>query len=325
MSNPQTLAPAPVVDRCPETGTFREELLSGLQAQPKTIPCKFFYDERGSKLFDRICELEEYYLTRTEIGIMRRHGGEMAARIGPEALLVEYGSGSSLKTRILLDALEQPTGYVPIDIAREHLQKAARRLARRYPALRIVPVCADYTEEVKLPDLGAKARRTVVYFPGSTIGNFAPEAARAFLARMAATAGTGGGLLIGVDLKKDVATLEAAYNDSKGVTAAFNKNVLRRANRELGADFDLDRFAHRAFYNREEGCIEMHLVSQARQAVTIGDTRIEFDKGESIRTERSYKYDLDEFAALAVRAGFEVEQVWTDKARLFSVQFATVA
>ncbi len=311
-------------DPGPSARAFRADLLDGLQRCRKSIPCKYFYDARGSRLFDRICELDVYYPMRTEKAIMRRGAGEMAACIGPRARIVEYGSGSSLKTRLLLDVLDAPAGYVPIDISREHLRAAAHRLAQGYPHLPVQPVCADYTGTFTLPAPPAEARRTVIYFPGSTIGNFDPEAARVFLARMAEAAGPDGGLLVGVDLKKDRATLEAAYNDPEGVTAAFNKNVLLRANRELGANFDVECFAHRAFYNVAHGCIEMHLVSREDQAVTVGDVTIAFAAGESIRTERSYKYAPDEFAALAARAGFAVEKVWTDDAGFFSVQYAIV-
>ncbi len=311
---------APVLDLASEAASFREAVLEGLARRPKAVPCKFLYDARGSDLFERICGLEEYYPTRTEKAIMQAHGAAMAEAIGPRALVIEYGSGSSDKTRLLLDALEAPAGYVPIDISRSALEQAARRLARRYPALPVRPVCADYTEALTLPDLPGPAARRVVYFPGSTIGNFEPARAGAFLARMAEAAGAGGGLLIGVDLKKSAHVLEAAYNDRAGVTAAFNKNLLRRINRELGGQFDLDRFAHRAVYDAARGCIEMRLVSRAAQAVRVDGHVVRFAAGEHVRTERSYKYAPEGFAALAARAGLHVEQVWTDDAGLFSVQ-----
>ncbi|NBC18968.1 MAG: L-histidine N(alpha)-methyltransferase [Bacteroidetes bacterium] len=309
----------PLIDYHPETTSIRDEVLDGLQQTPKQLPSKLFYDARGSRLFDRICELPEYYPTRTEMGIMQRHVDAMAARIGARAMLVEFGSGSSRKTRILLDRLDDLVGYVPIDISKEHLLQSAEDLAEAYPALTIVPVCADYTTTFELPDLGAE--RTTVYFPGSTIGNFEPDAARDFLRRIAAIEGAGGGLLIGVDLQKDVATLEAAYNDAQGVTAAFNKNVLARINRELDGTFDLDRFRHRAFYDADEGRIEMHLVSLADQRVVVDGVDIQFDAGETICTEYSYKYSLDGFAELAGAAGFAVAEVWTDADDLFSVQY----
>ncbi|MCH8247713.1 MAG: L-histidine N(alpha)-methyltransferase, partial [Bacteroidetes bacterium] len=289
----------------------------GLGKPQKALPPKFFYDARGSQLFDEITELPEYYLTRTEIGIMQRYVGEMVARMGPHCLLVEYGSGSSIKTRILLDHLTSPAGYVPIDISREHLLQSAATLTSLYPGLTVIPVCADYSTEFNLPDTGGT--RTLVYFPGSTVGNFEPDQARAFLRRIAGVVGPGGGLLIGVDLKKDVSVIEAAYNDAQGVTEAFNKNMLARINRELGGTFELDRFAHRAFYDAEHGRVEMHLVSLDDQRVRIGNVEIRFHEHETILTEYSYKYSLDDFAALA-SASFDIEQVWTDDRQLFSVQ-----
>jgi len=305
----------------PASDDYRREVVEGLVRSPKAIHCKFLYDQRGSELFDRICELPEYYPTRTELGIMRGHAAEMAARIGPRALLVEYGSGSSLKTPILLDALDDPVAYVPIDISREHLMSSVERLAERYPELEILPVAADYTSPVELPEPRRRPERRVVYFPGSTIGNFEPEEAREFLRRMAGRVDHGGGVLIGVDLEKDDAVLEAAYNDAEGVTADFNLNLLRRFNRELGADFDLDAFRHVAFYNRDAGRIELHLESLADQTVHLGGEEIHFDRGEQIHTEYSYKYTLEGFRALAADAGIEVEEVWTDDGQLFSVQY----
>jgi len=307
-----------LIDLCPETDSFRDEVQAGLRQSQKTIPPKFFYDVRGSHLFDRITELPEYYLTRTEMGIMRAYIEEMVARIGPRCLLVEYGSGSSLKTRILLDHLSEPAGYVPIDISREHLLASAAQLALSYPDLPILPVCADYTTAFHLPDLDGA--RPVVYFPGSTIGNFDRAEARAFLRRLARIVGAGGGLLIGVDLRKDVGVIEAAYNDAQGVTAAFNKNVLARINRELGGTFDLARFDHRAVFNEASSRIEMYLVSREDQWVRIDGVPFSFHKGETILTEYSYKYSLRDFAVLAASAGFAVEQVWTDERRYFSVQ-----
>jgi len=314
-----------LLDFHPETESVRGEVLDGLQDTPKHLPSKLFYDERGSQLFDVICELDEYYPTRTERAIMETHVEAMMEAIGPQALLVEYGSGSSMKTRILLDHADDLAGYVPIDISRDHLMQAAETIAARYPELDVLPVCADYTADYHLPEPAASPRRAVVYYPGSTIGNFTPESARAFLAHIADRVGPDGGLLIGVDLQKDEALLRAAYNDAKGVTAAFNKNLLRRINRELGADFDLDRFRHEAIYNADEGRIEMHLVSEADQQVTVAGVRIPFVTGERITTEYSYKYTVEGFAALAAAAGWSVEDVWTDDDRLFSVQYAVRA
>ena len=310
-------------DFAPERADFRAEVLRGLRQPRKELPCKFFYDERGSRLFDQICALEEYYPTRTELGIMRERAPEIAALLGPGALLVEYGSGSSTKTRILLDALDTPPGYVPIDISKEHLLRSSAALARAYPDIEVLPVCADYTRTFTLPLPRRPIARRVVYFPGSTIGNFDRESARRFLRQIAELCMPGGGLLIGVDLRKDPLVLHRAYNDREGVTAAFNLNLLARINRELGADFQLDRFAHYAFYNPTEGRIEMHLTSLAEQTVHIGDEAIPFALGESIWTESSHKYTVGEFAHMAAGAGFALQHVWTDPQQLFSVQYLT--
>ncbi len=311
-----------LLDFHPETESVRDEVLDGLRDTPKHLPSKLFYDERGSQLFDAICELDEYYPTRTEQAIMETHVEAMGEAIGPEALLVEYGSGSSMKTRILLDHADDLAGYVPIDISRDHLMQAAETIAARYPELDVLPVCADYTADYHLPEPAVSPERMVVYYPGSTIGNFTPEAARDFLAHIAGQVGPEGGLLIGVDLQKDEALLRAAYNDAKGVTATFNKNLLRRINRELDADFDLGRFRHEAIYNAGEGRIEMQLISEADQQVTVAGVDIPFATGERITTEYSYKYTVKGFAALAAAAGWSVEDVWTDADRLFSVQYA---
>jgi dimethylhistidine N-methyltransferase len=314
----------PLVDQAPATESFREAVLEGLQKPQKKIASKFLYDERGSKLFDQICEQEEYYPTRTEIGIMNEHVGAMTEAIGPQARLVELGSGSSLKTRILLDHLDDLVVYVPIDISRAHLVQAAEDIAADYPSVPVQPLCADYTSTFDLPDPPQPAARTVVYYPGSTVGNFRPEEAQHFLSRIADGIESDGGLLIGVDLKKDVDVLEAAYNDAAGVTAAFNKNLLRRMNRELDATFDLDRFEFWSFWNEDKGCIESHLRSTAEQSVRVAGEQFSFEEGETIHTEYSYKYTLNEFADLVGEAGFSVEQVWTDERSYFSVQYCTV-
>jgi dimethylhistidine N-methyltransferase len=308
----------------PQLGSFREEVLCGLRKPQKELPSKFFYDERGSQLFEQISTLDEYYLTRTELGIMRDHAGAMAQVLGQQCLLVEYGSGSSTKTRLLLNHLLRPAAYVPIDISKEHLIQAAMALAAAYPDLEVLPVCADYTTDFALPAPTTPAARRVVYYPGSTIGNFDREPALRFLRHIAQVCGPGGGLLIGVDLSKDPVKLHHAYNDWEGVTGAFNLNLLARINRELGADFPLDRFRHYAFYNPREGRVEMHLVSLANHTVHVGDAEFSFEIGESIWTESSYKYRLAEFADMAGAAGFAVEQVWTDPQGLFSVQYLTV-
>ena len=313
-----------LADFAPEPSSFRDEVLCGLRRAQKELPSKFFYDERGSQLFEQITALDEYYLTRTELGIMRDHAGEMAAVLGPRCLLIEYGSGSSTKTRLLLNHLLQPAAYVPIDISKEHLIQAASALAAAYPALEVLPVCADYTTDFALPTPTTPVARRVVYYPGSTIGNFDREPALRFLRHIAYVCGPRGGLLIGVDLRKDPVKLHHAYNDWEGVTAAFNLNLLARINCELGADFPLDRFHHYAFYNPREGRVEMHLVSLADQTVHVGDAAFSFAVGESIWTESSYKYRLADFAAMAGAAGFAVEQVWTDPQELFSVQYLTV-
>jgi len=311
--------PLELCDLAPERASFLADVLAGLSSPRKTLPCKYLYDERGSALFERICELDEYYPTRTELGILRRHAGAMAAALGPRCLLVEYGSGSSTKTRLLLERLEEPAAYVPVDISREHLLRAAAALSARHPQLAVRPVCADFTRPFALPTLPGALRRAA-FFPGSTIGNFGPAEARKFLAQVAEQCGSGGLLLIGVDLRKPREILEPAYDDAQGVTAEFNRNLLRRINRELGADFDLAAFDHRALWNEADGRVEMHLVSRRDQRVRIAGRSVGFARGESIHTESSHKYELEGFAALARSAGFEVERVWTDEARLFSVQ-----
>jgi dimethylhistidine N-methyltransferase len=299
-------------------------VLDGLRRPRKELPCKYFYDARGSELFERICGLGEYYPTRCELEILERYAGEMADAAGRGCVLIEYGSGSSRKTRLLLDRLREPAAYVPVDISAEHLARSAAALSRRYPGLAVLPVAVDFTGPFTLPPLPSPAGRRAVYFSGSTIGNFRPPAAVRLVAGMARLAGPGGGLLIAADLKKDAAILEPAYNDRLGVTAAFNLNLLARINRELGADFDLSRFRHLAFYNARRGRIEMHLVSLADQAVRIDGEVISFAEGERVRTEYSYKYGPDDFRALAARVGLRVEHVWTDARGLFSVQWLGV-
>jgi dimethylhistidine N-methyltransferase len=305
----------------PPVETFRREALDGLTHHPKLLPCKYLYDERGSRLFDRICELDEYYPTRTELAIMRDFGTEIADALGEGCLIIEYGSGSSLKTRTLLSHLKNPAGYVPLDISREHLEAAAAGLAAEFPDLEILPVCADYTANFDLPAPSRPVRHRAVYFPGSTIGNFHLDDALDFLRHIAEVVEPGGGLLIGVDLRKDRQTLERAYNDAQGVTAEFNLNLLDRMNRELGADFDRRHFEFRAEWNDDIGHIESFLISQTAQTVTLGDTAITFEQDERTRTECSYKFTLDQFAALAAKAGFSVRRVWCDRNKLFSVQY----
>jgi len=296
--------------------SFLEDVVTGLSLPQKALPPKYFYDDAGSRLFERICRLPEYYLTRAELELTRKHLASITrfARKGCE--LLEYGSGESLKTRLLIRAL-RPRIYLPVDISVSALEQAAKRLVREFPWLHVVPVAADFSRSLDLP--AAQGPR-VAYFPGSTIGNLTPEEAHGFLARGRAHAGH---MLIGTDLKKDANVLHAAYNDSRGVTAAFNLNLLARINRDLGADFDPRRFSHYAFYNAPCSRIEMHLVSLREQDVRIGAHRFSFARGESIHTENSYKYSVEEFRALAAAAGFEGKKTWTDRKGLFALHGLT--
>jgi L-histidine N-alpha-methyltransferase len=315
--------PIPWLDLAP-ANHFRADVLRGLAAQPKEIPSKYFYDEAGSQLFDRICALPEYYPTRTELAIVRRHRQAMAALLGPDCRLIEYGSGSSIKSRLLLEQLETPAAYIPVDIAEAHLRHAADALARRFVHIEILPVCADFTRPLALPSPSRAAARSVVFFPGSTIGNLTADEAVALLKQTAQLCGPGGGLLLGADLKKDPAILHAAYNDRAGVTAAFNCNLLTRINRELEGDFRLDRFWHHAFYNPPAGRIEMHLVSRADQRVRVGGGSFAIAEGESIRTEYSHKYSRADLRSLAVAGGFAVRRTWTDECEYFAVTYLEV-
>ncbi|MBY0515167.1 MAG: L-histidine N(alpha)-methyltransferase [Gemmataceae bacterium] len=303
---------------CP-TDRFRADVLAGLSRPRKRLPAKYFYDAAGSRLFDRITELPEYYPTRTELGILRTHAGEMARRCGPRCLLIELGAGSLTKVRLLLDRLDRPASYVPVDVSGDHLRSAAAALADDYPALDVAPVAADFTRPFAVPDVAA-ARR-VVFFPGSTVGNFDPPAAEALLRRVARLVGPGGGLLLGIDLRKAPAVLERAYNDAAGVTAAFNRNLLVRVNRELGADFAPEAFRHAAFYADARSRVEMHLVSTAPQRVRVGGAAFDFRAGETIHTENSYKYDVAAFAARAAGCGLRLETTWTDARRYFAVLY----
>lgn len=307
-------------DSGPEQQQMLKEVLDGLSRAQKILPSKYFYDERGSELFEQITSLDEYYPTRTEKKILENHINEIAERVGSESVIIELGSGSSQKTRLLLDHLPDLSAYVPVDISEKYLQKVANDLREEYPNLPIVPVCADYTQPFDIPHIDRPFEYYVVFYPGSTIGNFQPYQAQKFLQSIARFLIPGGGMLIGVDLKKDVEVLEKAYNDEAGVTADFNKNMLIRLNRELGADFEVENFRHEALYNREQGRIEMHLVSEANQQVHLNGTTIDFHKGESIHTENSYKYSLEEFREL-VSSWFEVEKVWMDENEFFSIQY----
>lgn len=315
---------AEVLDFGPGADTFHQDVVAGLCGRPRSLPCKYFYDQRGSQLFDRICELDEYYVTRTELAITRRHADEMAAQVGPGVMLVEYGSGASTKTRLLLSALQDPAAYVPVDISREHLQQSADRLAARFPGLEVLPVCADFTADFSLPVSAGEPTHNAVYFPGSTIGNFRPAEAQAMLRRIVRLCGCGGGLLIGVDLQKEPDVLESAYNDSQGVTAAFNLNLLDRINRELEADIDVDQFAHRAVYNKDQCRVELSLVSECDQTVRVGDHRFDFAAGESIHTEYSHKYTVSSFGELAAEAGLTLRRHWTDQRQRFAVMHLAI-
>ena len=301
----------------PSSASLVNEVLAGLSATPKVLPPKLFYDHRGAELFERICELPEYYLTRTEIGILRRYGTEIAAAAGTGACVVELGSGAGAKVRLLLDHL-RPRMYVPIDIARLQLQAVARDLATDYPWIEVHPVCADYCRPLRLAFVPRGARR-LVYFPGSTLGNFEPAEAEAFLANLHDLAGADGALLVSIDLKKDPRRIEAAYNDAAGVTAEFNLNMLSRLRRDLDAEVNPEGFRHRAFYDPEAGRVEMHLVSRRPQTVVVEDRSFHLEEGETIHTENSYKYAIDEFQELARRAGYRPERVWTDPEALFSI------
>lgn len=288
-----------------------DDALRGLASTPKTLPPKLFYDAAGARLFERICALPEYYLTRAELEILEARVEEIAELTGPGAALIEYGSGAGVKVRLLLDALREPSAYVPIDISAAQLARVAADIAREYPQLLVRPLAADYTRPMSLPELPQGGRR-LAFFPGSTIGNFHPTEAAAFLRRIRHTIGDEGALVLGVDRRKDPAILRAAYDDAAGVTAAFNRNVLQRLNRELGADFDLTRFSHRAVFNDAASRIEMHLVSEGEQTVHVAGERITFEAGETIWTESSYKYDRSALETLVASAGFRLVRCWTD-------------
>jgi dimethylhistidine N-methyltransferase len=298
---------------------FARDLRLALAERPHAISPKYFYDAEGSRLFDRICELPEYYPTRTELGILERGAAEMAALAGRGAEIVEFGAGSLRKVRLLLRAFTAPARYLPIDISGEHLRDAAGILRSEFSGLEVQPIVADYTQPLQLPP-PAQGGKRIGFFPGSTLGNFTPQEAQAFLARAAGEL-RGGALVLGADLVKDPKLLHAAYNDAQGVTAAFNLNLLERANSELGANFQPAQFAHYAFYNAPLQRIEMHLVSRTRQVVALAGERFTLEEGESLHTENSYKFTVDGLRALAQRAGFRPGPVWTDPDRLFSVHW----
>ncbi|MDA0683921.1 MAG: L-histidine N(alpha)-methyltransferase [Bacteroidetes bacterium] len=331
----------PFLDLHPATETMLDDVLNGFETTPRALPSKYFYDAAGSLLFDQICELDEYYPTKTERWILETYVDEISAALGDNIVLIEYGSGSSIKTRLLLEHLNGLAAYVPIDISKKHLMMAARNLEGEFPTLPIFPVCADYLQDIDLnltgvlskgdghgassvpTDDGAtrsKEPSHLIFFPGSTIGNFNPEQARDFLKRVHHLAGNNGHLLIGVDLVKDPKVLHDAYNDTQGVTAEFNRNILHHVNHQLGADINVDLFEHRAFWDESAERIEMQLVATDHQKVDINGSVFAFNAGDVIQTEYSHKYRIEGFRALAEDAGFTVDRVWTDPQNLFSVQ-----
>ena len=308
-------------DRRPPVSNILEVVQRGVRAVPKRLPSWLFYDEAGSALFEQICEQPEYYLTRSEIALMREHAADIANALGADVRLVEYGSGSAIKTRILLEHLHDAVAYVPVEISPEPLRESVERLGALFPDLLMQPLCADFTKALRLPIPPRAPRRTVIYFPGSTIGNFEATEATTLLRKMRADMGDQGGVLIGVDLKKDPALIEAAYNDAAGITAQFTLNMLTHINREIGSDFDLSQFRHRARYNPMAGRIETHIVSLREQHVRVGRQQARFREDEAMQVEYSCKYSLADFAALGARAGLKVAQVWTDPEQLFSLQY----
>lgn len=310
----------------PEQEHFLDEVVRGLSKPQKELSAKFFYDARGSALFQKICGLKEYYLTRTELQIIDSRAPEIAEMTGPNPVVIEFGSGSNHKFRALLQHLGRLAAYISIDISKEHLLSASAELAQSHPGLQVIAVCADYTKAFELPEpLDPSPGRRLGLFFGSTIGNFTPIQAVRFLSNAASALASGGVMVVGVDLKKDPNILEAAYNDRLGVTAAFNLNLLERINRELGADFDPDGFAHRAHYVEDRGRVEMHLVSRKSQTVSLGSRRFRFARGETIHTENSYKFAIEEFQEMAEGAGFMPRRAWTDTERMFSVHFLQAA
>jgi dimethylhistidine N-methyltransferase len=315
----------PLLDYKPGVGDFRREILNGLAKPQKTTPPKYFYDEKGSSLFEDICRLDEYYIPRKEVSIMENSMGEICNVIGPGAFLIEYGCGNCSKTRLLLDNLPDMAAYVPIDISKEQLLHVSRQVAADNHGLEVLPVCADYTSYFRLPVPTRVRSRKVVYFPGSSFGNFHPKEGKRFLDQVLQVCGPGGGLLIGLDLKKDPAVLHSAYNDGDRVTADFNLNILQRINRELNGDFKRENFEHYAFYNPRKGRVEMHLVSLADQTAYVDGVAVCLARGESIWTESSYKFTLSQVEALAGRSGFKLERYWTDFQQWFAVLYLVAA
>lgn len=302
----------------PQQNSIIEEVIDSLSKPQKKLSCKFFYDEKGSDLFEEIVAQDEYYLGRTEISIMNDNIKEISEIIGEKSVVIEPGSGSGNKIKILLDNLKSPAAYVPIDISESYVRESANTLSKNYPSIRILPIIADYTSEFKLPDFKFDMEKLVVYYPGSTIGNFRPDEARDFLAKIANMCGKNNYLLIGVDLKKDRKVLESAYNDKKGVTAEFNLNILANLNSLIDADFTLQKWSHKAFFNEKESRMEMHLESMEKQLVNINGYTVNFDKGETIHTENSYKYRVEDFCDLVCN-DYQLNKYWTDDDSKFAV------
>jgi L-histidine Nalpha-methyltransferase len=305
--------------------TFADDVVGGLQETPKRVPAKYFYDAEGSQLFERITDLPEYYPTRCEMRILQENAADIATLVPDGAALVEFGSGSNKKVRIILRALPKLGCYVPVDICQEMVEQEAAELTPDFPQLKVLPVTADITQDFMLPPDAKAAPLRVGFFPGSTIGNFEPHEAAGFLRHAAKILGPGARLIIGADLIKPAEILNAAYNDAAGITAKFNLNLLTRINRELGGNFQLDSFEHHAFYNRERHRVEMHLASLKRQKARVAGETIEFRAGETIHTENSYKYSIEKLAALARGAGWRPLQVWTDDHNYFSIQAFVLA
>jgi len=308
-----------LIDLHPPIANFRKDVLEGLSEEQKRLSSKYFYNEEGSHLFEQICELEEYYLTRTETSILEDFGEEIADQIGNQAIIIEYGCGSDRKIRLLLEALKNPSAYMPIDISKDFLLQTAHLIAADFPKLKVIPICADFTTPFELPPLSKG--QPVIFFPGSTIGNFKKEKALRILRTAAQLVGPGGGLLIGADLQKEISIIEKAYNDSQGLTAKFNYNLLHRINDELDGNFDLKNFRHKAFYNEEHHRNESHIESLNDQIISIGKNPISFKKGETIHIENSHKYTIEEFQRLGREAGFHPVKVWTDQKKFFSVHY----
>lgn len=309
----------------PPDNVLLQVVQRGLRSQPKRLPSWLFYDEQGSALFEQICEQPEYYLTRAEIALLNQHAGDIAQVLGPDVRLVEYGSGHAVKTRLLLEHLATPVAWVPIELSTEPLRRSMEGMAKHFPQLPIQPLAVDFTRPLRLPVPPRAPRRTVVYFPGSTIGNFEEREAAQLLRKMRGEMGDNGGILVGADLKKDRATIEAAYNDRAGITTAFTLNMLTRLNRELGCNFELSAFRHRARYNAMAGRIETHIISQREQRVRVGRLQVLFREDEAMLVEYSCKYSLEDFAALAATAGLAVQRVWFDPESMFSLQYLTRA